>query len=33
MESSKVEWKSSLIKSLIYRGITLILGTITAYIL
>lgn len=33
METSKVEWKSSLIKSLIYRGITLILGTITAYIL
>ncbi|MFX0077561.1 MAG: DUF2061 domain-containing protein [Candidatus Hermodarchaeota archaeon] len=33
MESNKVEWKSSLIKSLIYRGITLVLGTITAYIL
>lgn len=33
MESSKVEWKSSLVKSLIYRGITLVLGTLTAYIL
>jgi len=33
MESSKVEWKNSLIKSLIYRSITLVLGTITAYIL
>ena len=33
MESSKVEWKNSLVKSLIYRGITLVLGTITAYIL
>ncbi|MFX1447660.1 MAG: DUF2061 domain-containing protein [Promethearchaeota archaeon] len=33
MESRKVEWKNSLIKSIIYRGITLVLGTITAYIL
>jgi uncharacterized membrane protein len=33
MKSSKVEWKSSLIKSLIYRSITLVLGTGTAYIL
>lgn len=33
METSKVEWKSSLVKSLVYRSITLILGTITAYIL
>lgn len=33
MESRKVEWKSSLVKSLIYRSITLVLGTITAYIL
>ena len=32
MESSKIEWKSSLIKSLIYRSITLVLGTTTAYI-
>ena len=33
MEPSKIEWKSSLIKSLIYRSITLVLGTTTAYIL
>lgn len=33
MEVRKVEWKNSLIKSLIYRGITLVLGTITAYVL
>ena len=32
MEPSKIEWKSSLIKSLIYRSITLVLGTTTAYI-
>jgi uncharacterized membrane protein len=32
METSKVEWKSSLVKSLIYRSITLLLGTITTYI-
>jgi len=33
MKVKKIEWKESLIKSLIYRGITLILGTLTAYIL
>ena len=33
MKTTKVEWKSSLIKSLLYRSITLILGTLTAYIL
>ena len=27
----KIEWKQSLVKSLIYRSITLILGTLTAY--
>jgi len=32
MESSKVEWKSSLVKSLIYRAITVLLGILTAYI-
>ena len=33
MESHKIEWKTSLIKSIIYRSITLVLGTFTAYIL
>ena len=33
MEPSKIEWKNSLFKSLIYRSITLVLGTTTAYIL
>ena len=33
MNSRKIEWKESLIKSLIYRSITLVLGTLTAYIL
>lgn len=33
MDTNKVEWKSSLVKSLVYRGITLILGTTTAYVL
>lgn len=33
MESRKVEWKSSLIKSIIYRSVTIVLGTLTAYIL
>jgi uncharacterized membrane protein len=32
MDTKKVEWKSSLFKSLIYRGITLVLGTITAFL-
>ncbi len=31
METPNIEWKESLIKSLIYRGITLVLGTLTAY--
>jgi len=33
MKLKKIEWKESLIKSLIYRAITLALGTLTAYIL
>ncbi|MFX0026104.1 MAG: DUF2061 domain-containing protein [Candidatus Hermodarchaeota archaeon] len=33
MKPRDIEWKTTLIKSLIYRGITLILGTITAYAL
>ena len=33
MKSREIEWKQSLIKSLIYRGLTLILGTVTAYII
>ncbi|NHJ24410.1 MAG: DUF2061 domain-containing protein [Candidatus Lokiarchaeota archaeon] len=31
--AKNIEWKSSLIKSLIYRAITVVLGTFTAYIL
>jgi uncharacterized membrane protein len=33
MKSYNIEWKQSLIKSIIYRAITLILGTLTAYII
>ncbi|UCC19669.1 MAG: DUF2061 domain-containing protein, partial [Promethearchaeota archaeon] len=33
MKSHKIEWKESLIKSLIYRALTLLLGTLTAYII
>ena len=33
MNSRKIEWKESLIKSLIYRTITLFLGTLTAYLI
>ena len=33
MKSHKIEWKVSLIKSLIYRAITLLLGTLTAYLI
>lgn len=33
MEPKEIEWKEALVKSLIYRGITLVLGTLTAYIL
>ena len=33
MKSHKIEWKESLIKSLIYRAITLLLGTLTAYLI
>jgi uncharacterized membrane protein len=33
METKDIEWKNSLIKSLIYRSITLVLGTLTAYAL
>jgi uncharacterized membrane protein len=33
MKPHDIEWKQSLIKSLIYRGLTLILGTLTAYII
>ena len=32
METSKVEWKNSLVKSLVYRAITLVLGFLIAYI-
>lgn len=32
MKTQKIEWKQSLIKSLIYRSITLILGFTTAFI-
>ncbi|MFX1386079.1 MAG: DUF2061 domain-containing protein [Promethearchaeota archaeon] len=33
MKLPKIEWKESLIKSLIYRALTLLLGTLTAYII
>ena len=33
MEKNKIEWKSTLIKSLIYRSITVIIGMFMAYIL
>lgn len=33
MKSKKIEWKESVIKSIIYRSITLLLGTLTAYII
>jgi uncharacterized membrane protein len=33
MKSHEIEWKESLIKSLIYRTLTLFLGTLTAYII
>ncbi len=33
MDLPKIEWKQSLIKSLIYRGLTLILGTITVFLI
>ncbi len=33
MAAKNIEWKSSLVKSLIYRSITLVLGTFTAYAL
>lgn len=33
MKKREIEWKQSLIKSLIYRGLTLILGTLTAYLI
>jgi len=33
MKTKDIEWKNSLIKSLIYRSITLVLGTLTAYAL
>lgn len=32
MNFQKIEWKTTLIKSIIYRGITLLLGTLTVYI-
>jgi len=32
MEIPKIEWKQSLVKSIIYRGLTLVLGTTTAFI-
>jgi len=33
MKLQEIEWKESLVKSIIYRLITLILGTLTAYII
>jgi uncharacterized membrane protein len=33
MDLPKIEWKQSLIKSLIYRGLTLILGTFTVFLI
>ncbi|MFX1236507.1 MAG: DUF2061 domain-containing protein [Promethearchaeota archaeon] len=33
MTPKDIEWKESLIKSIIYRGITLIIGTLTTYLL
>ncbi|MBN1217087.1 MAG: DUF2061 domain-containing protein [Candidatus Lokiarchaeota archaeon] len=33
MKSRKIEWKQTLVKSLIYRALTLVLGTLTAYII
>jgi len=33
MKDHKIEWKQSLIKSIIYRSITLALGTLTAYLI
>ena len=33
MKEHKIEWKQSLIKSIIYRSITLLLGTLTAYLI
>jgi uncharacterized membrane protein len=33
MKSHEIEWKESLIKSLIYRTLTIFLGTLTAYII
>lgn len=33
MKSRKIEWKESVIKSLIYRSLTLVLGTLTAYLI
>ena len=33
MDVPKIEWKQSLVKSLIYRGLTLVLGTLTAYLI
>ena len=33
METPKIEWKQSLIKSIIYRALTLMLGTLTAFLI
>lgn len=33
MKLQEIEWKNSLVKSIIYRSITLVLGTLTAYII
>jgi uncharacterized membrane protein len=33
MKSRNIDWKESLIKSLIYRALTLVLGTLTAYLI
>ncbi|MFX0004414.1 MAG: DUF2061 domain-containing protein [Candidatus Hodarchaeota archaeon] len=33
MKLDKIEWKQSLVKSLIYRSITLVLGTLTVFLI
>ncbi|MFX0040395.1 MAG: DUF2061 domain-containing protein [Promethearchaeota archaeon] len=33
MKLGKIEWKQSLVKSLIYRSLTIVLGTLTAFLI
>jgi uncharacterized membrane protein len=33
MKLKKIEWKQSLLKSIIYRSLTLVLGTLTAFLI